>query len=418
MINQHIQALRTALAAAPDQPALRLLLADLLVQAAQIDEALDNYRQVIEAGQLPRERWLAVAELALDAERFDLAQHCLAMARHAGIVEGVSALQARLDERLQAQGYQKLPLLRDDRQAQRDSLLLDAQETCLFSDIGGLDEIKKTIHRMIILPLLRPELYQRYGRQVGGGILLYGPPGCGKTMLARATAGECRLPFFNVRIEAVLDPYFGVSERNLHAAFEEARRVAPCVIFLDELDALAFARSRQHSATARPLVDQLLQELDAIGADNARVLVMAATNAPWDVDDALLRPGRFDRRVFVPPPDLPARRRILELALAGVPTERLDLERLARQTPLFSGADLRALVQQAIDLVIDEALAGAHEPPLSMRHLEQARATLHPSTLEWLRRARNYIEFANQDQRYSDVAAFLRTSDARAWRLD
>jgi SpoVK/Ycf46/Vps4 family AAA+-type ATPase len=261
-------------------------------------------------------------------------------------------------------------------------------------------------------------VYLRYGRQAGGGVMLFGPPGCGKTLLARATAGECDLPFFNIRIEQILDPYLGIAENNLHAAFEHAREHAPCVLFLDELDALAYARRKHGGGAGRVLVDQLLQELDAIGSENEGLLVLSATNAPWDVDDGLKRPGRLDRLMFVPPPDDAARRRILELVLADRPTEGVDVKKLAKATPLFSGADLRALVERAVDDVIDEAVATDSQPPLAMQHLERSRAELRPSTLDWLAGARNYVEFANQGGRYDEVATFLRSREAKLWKDD
>jgi SpoVK/Ycf46/Vps4 family AAA+-type ATPase len=290
---------------------------------------------------------------------------------------------------------------------------LDDQST--FADVGGLVDVKEAIHRTIILPFQRPDLYERYGRRAGGGVLLYGPPGCGKTLLARATAGECGLPFFNVRIEDVLDPYIGVSEGNLHAAFEAARASAPCVLFLDELDAVAYARRKQQGSGARALVDQLLQELDAIGSDNRQVLVLAATNAPWDVDDALKRPGRFDRMVFVPPPDPAARERILALHLADPPTAAgLDLAAVGGRTPLFSGADLRHLAERAVDHAIEETLSHGGDVPVSAAHLDRALGELAPTTLDWLATARNYVEFANESGRYDDVLVYLDTAEARA----
>jgi transitional endoplasmic reticulum ATPase len=219
-----------------------------------------------------------------------------------------------------------------------------------------------------------------------------------------------------VRIEDVLDPHLGLSERNLHDAFEQARLSAPCVLFLDELDALAYARRKQAGSAGRPLVDQLLQELDAIGSDNRDLLILSATNAPWDVDDALKRPGRLDRPLFVPPPDDRARRRILELALAERHAQGMDVKRLARGTALFSGADLWALVEAAIDEVIDEALDSGSEPPLTMAHLETALARARPTTLDWLASARNYVEFANQAGRYDEVASFLRSKEAKKLR--
>src|SRR4029453_16236442 len=263
----------------------------------------------------------------------------------------------------------------------------------------------------------RPALYERYGRRAGGGILLFGPPGVGKTMIARAVAGECDLPFLNVRIEEILDPWFGVSEQNLPGAFEQARTVAPCVLFLDELDALAFTRRRHMSSTGRSLVDQLLQELDAIGSDNENLLVLAATNAPWDVDEALKRPGRFDRDVFVPPPDARARERILALQLEGRGSQKVDVGRIAERTALFSGADLRELVNRAVDLVIDEALDTGGEPPLATAHLVQALRGSRPSTLEWLATARNFVDFANRTGAYDDVAQFLKSADVKTWRV-
>ena len=188
------------------------------------------------------------------------------------------------------------------------------------------------------------------------------------------------------------------------------------MLFLDELDAIGFARRKQGAGIGRTLVDQLLQELDSIGSDNEGILVLGATNAPWALDEALKRPGRLDRMVFVPPPDEPARRRILDLLLHGRPAERIDTADLAARTPLFSGADLAALVERAVDAVIDEALDAGAERPLRIEHFEAALGLMRPTTLDWLATARNHVEFANQGGHYDEVRNFLVSNDAKVWR--
>jgi transitional endoplasmic reticulum ATPase len=413
--SDRVQGLRTAVELSPENHPLRLILAETLAEEGEAEEALEHFEVLLDSDHLPADSLVSVGTLALGAGKLELASRLLKAAESAGIVEGVGELRRELNRSLDESGVVRLvrtgPVVDDSEWTP-----ISEEQTITFADVGGLEEVKKAINRTIVLPFKRPDLYERYGRRSGGGILLFGPPGVGKTMLARATAGECGLPFLNVRIEEILDPYFGISERNLHEAFEQARALAPCVLFLDELDAIAYTRRKQQGSVGRPLVDQLLQELDSIGADNANLLVLAATNAPWDVDEGLKRPGRFDRMVFVSPPDQPARERILELHLEGKPGEGVDIARVASATALFSGADLRALVERSVDAVIDEALSSGGDPPLTTGHLERALDGMQPSTLEWLQTAKNYVEFANQGGRYDDVAAYLKSREAQAWR--
>lgn len=279
-----------------------------------------------------------------------------------------------------------------------------------FSDVGGLDAVKQQIRRKIITPFLKPSLFERFKRKSGGGILMYGPPGCGKTLLARATAGECGAKFHNVAITDVLDMYIGESERKLHEIFELARRSAPSVVFFDEIEAIGARRQHAREATTAKLVSQFLTELDGFAQDNKGVLILGATNVPWAVDPAFRRPGRFDRVLFVPPPDVAAREAILEIELRGRPQAgTLDAGDLARRTSSFSGADLRNLVETAVDEAIEESLATGKESPLTMAHLRRALDQLRPTTLEWLTSARNHARYANQGGQYDEVLEFLKT---------
>lgn len=284
---------------------------------------------------------------------------------------------------------------------------LAVRERITFADVGGLDDVKAQITRKIILPFQKPSVFQRFRKKAGGGVLMYGPPGCGKTMLARATAGECGAAFINVEIPDILDMYIGESEKRLAAVFAEARQKAPAVLFFDEIEALAAKRSFAETSNGAALVSTFLSEMDGFGSANEGVLTLAATNVPWAIDSAFRRHGRFDRFIFVPPPDAPARREILVHLLKDRPqSPALDLDAAAKRTGGFSGADLASLVEEACDLAIEESLKGEIRP-IAPEHINEALKSVKATTLEWLTSARNYAKYANQGGLFDDVVAFL-----------
>ena len=276
-----------------------------------------------------------------------------------------------------------------------------------FADVGGMDAVKEEIRLKIIYPLQHAELYRAYGKPIGGGILLYGPPGCGKTHLARATAGEIKASFMAIGINDVLDMWIGKSERNLHDLFQQARASRPCVLFFDEVDALAASRSDLRHSAGRQVINQFLAELDGVQASNDGVLILAATNAPWHLDSAFRRPGRFDRILFVPPPDGTARAEILRVLLAGKPVADVDHAQVAKRTDGFSGADLKAVVDRAIEAKLTQAMREGVPRPLVTKDLLTAAAELKPTTSEWFSSARNYALYANQGGAYDEVLKYL-----------
>lgn len=276
-----------------------------------------------------------------------------------------------------------------------------------FTHVGGMEGVKEEINIKIIQPLLHPDLYRAYGKSAGGGILMYGPPGCGKTHLARATAGEVRAKFLSVGIHDILDMYFGNSEQKLHQLFQMARRNRPCVLFFDEVDALGASRRDMRTSTGRHLINQFLAELDGANASNDGILILAATNAPWHLDAAFRRPGRFDRIVFVPPPDAPARAEILRILLRDKPTQNIDYAKLGEKLQEMSGADLKAVIDAAVEGKLREAMKSGRPAPLTMPDLQQAAKTIKPTTKEWFLTARNYALYANEGGLYDDILTYL-----------
>jgi transitional endoplasmic reticulum ATPase len=279
-----------------------------------------------------------------------------------------------------------------------------------FADVGGMDRVKEEIRMKIILPLKQPELFKAYGKKAGGGILLYGPPGCGKTFMARATAGEVNAGFLAVGINDVLDMWIGQSEKNLHAIFEQARSHRPCVLFFDEVDALGANRTDMLKSGGRQMINQFLSELDGVSSSNEGVLILAATNAPWHLDPAFRRPGRFDRIIFVPPPDAPARASVLRLMLRGKPAEAVDFDAVAKKTDGFSGADLKAVVDLAVEAKLTQAMKSGRIEPLGSRDLLEAAKRHKPTVRDWFDTARNYALYANQSGLYDDILAHLKIS--------
>ena len=277
-----------------------------------------------------------------------------------------------------------------------------------FADVGGMENVKEEIRMKIILPLRQPELFKAYGKKAGGGILLYGPPGCGKTFLARATAGEVSAGFLAIGINDVLDMWIGQSEKNLHAIFEQARAHRPCVLFFDEVDALGANRTDMLKSGGRQIINQFLSELDGVQTDNEGLLILAATNAPWHLDPAFRRPGRFDRILFVPPPDTAARAVVLRLQLKGRPVDTMDFDALAKKTEGFSGADLKSVVDTAVEDKLRAAMKSGAIEPLRTCDLIEAIKRHRPTARDWFETARNYALYANQSGLYDDILAHLK----------
>ncbi|MDG2125206.1 MAG: AAA family ATPase, partial [Verrucomicrobiales bacterium] len=246
-----------------------------------------------------------------------------------------------------------------------------------FEDVGGMGDLKEQIRMKILYPLENPDLFKAYGKKMGGGVLLYGPPGCGKTLISRATAGEIKASFFPIGIHEVLDSYIGESEKNLARIFQMARDNAPSVLFFDEVDALAADRRDMRGSLARNVINQFLEEMDNGEDANEGVLVLGATNAPWHIDPAFRRPGRFDRTIFVPPPDEVARRSIVDIMAKGKPVAGLDAGLLAKKTRGFSGADIKLVFDMATEAALEKAMKQGRVVPIETKGLLKVAKTVN-----------------------------------------
>ena len=293
--------------------------------------------------------------------------------------------------------------------AQEETRAFDAERPGLrLADVAGMAEVKARLDAAFLAPMRNPELRKLYGKSLRGGLLLYGPPGCGKTFIARAVAGELGARFMAVSFADVVDMYIGQSERNIHELFGTARRHAPCVVFLDEVDAIGQKRSQLRSTPMRSAVNQLLLELDDVTGGNDGVFVLAATNHPWDVDSALRRPGRLDRTLLVLPPDEQAREAVFRFHLTGRPVAGIKLSALANRTDGYSAADIAHICETAAELALLDSVRTGQARMIGQDDLLAAVAQVRPSLGPWFDSARNVALFANEGGSYDDLAAYLK----------
>lgn len=433
MDDQTIHNLREALKFSPDNIPLRHHLAEILLQANRLEEAEAEYGELMKlspdfkaktglARTFFAKKEYAKCNVLLEslvdsgARDFDvLVLHAKALLRENHIGKAKEIYQAALtmnptfkDEELDAAlRWSGMELQGDDPEEVLDSRFIQ-KPSISFEHVGGMVEVKKEIDLKIIKPLLHPELYKAYGKKTGGGILLYGPPGCGKTFIAKATAGQVNARFISVGLNDILDMWIGNSEKNLHQLFELARQNTPCVLFFDEIDALGASRSDMKKSGGRHLINQFLQELDGVENNNDGILILGATNTPWHLDAAFRRPGRFDRIIFVPPPDASARESILRIKLKDKPTSLIDYAAIAQKLDHYSGADIEAIIDIAIEEKIQQSLADGVPQPIATADLLLAAKRHKSSTQEWFATAKNFALFANDTGLYDDILTYLK----------
>ena len=426
------QTFEDALKVAPDNPFARTQIAQLLELEGRSSEAILRLEQVCGDHSDFAPAWIMRAKLALTENNGDEARKFY---EKAILVDPALRNDDLLKRIRQAGGRRKfeepreaMPQATGDMQAgafydpefEEDEfdensygddsdieIEFEEQTGANFQNVGGMEAVKEDIRMKILYPMENRELFEAYGKKAGGGVLLYGPPGCGKTLISRATAGEIDAKFLSVGLHQILDMWIGKSEEKLHEIFELARRNAPSVLFFDEVDALAADRKDMRSSAGRTLINQFLAELDSESAQNEGVLVLGATNAPWHLDSAFLRPGRFDRLVFVPPPDTEAREEIIKIMAEGKPVSGLDAQGLAKRVEEFSGADIKAVFDQAIEASLSEAMKSGKVIPVTQRKLVKCAKSVKPSTKKWFESARNYALYANQSGFYDDVLEHL-----------
>ncbi|MBE7173231.1 MAG: ATP-binding protein [Williamsia sp.] len=425
-----INSLKEALKFSPGNIPLKKHLADTLLQASRYEEAEKEYKELLAISDTPAIK-IGLSQVFYMKGEYSQCNVILEELLHSGYQDFdllILHAKALLKERSIAKAretYQKAlalnPAYRDEEldnelrlgiktagpEEDFDSPFIQRADIN-FEDVGGMSAIKKEIELKIIRPLQHPELYKAYGKKTGGGILLYGPPGCGKTYIACATAGQVRARFISVGLNDILDMWIGNSEKNLHHIFELARQNTPCVLFFDEIDALGASRSDMKQSSGRHLINQFLQELDGLDGNNDGVLILGATNTPWHLDTAFRRPGRFDRIIFIPPPDAEAREAILRLKLRNKPVEPIDYKSIAAKTENYSGADLEALIDIAIEEKLEESFKDGVPKPLSTKDILNAVKRHKASTTEWFATAKNFALFANESGLYDDILQYMK----------
>lgn len=433
MNDNTINNLREALQHSPDNTPLRFLLADSLLTLNRLEEAEKEFAAILKLTNDHKAKiGLAkvffkkgsysacnvILEEVIENGTNDLSVFTLyakGLLKENAIAAAIEAYKKALaidpdyfDEELDSQLRKKNSNKITETEEISDSRFLQ-KPNISFGDVGGMEAVKKEIELKIIKPLLHPELYKAYGKKIGGGILLYGPPGCGKTFIAKATAGQINAKFISVSLNDILDMWIGNSEKNLHEIFELARHHTPCVLFIDEIDALGASRSDMKQSSGRHLINQFLQELDGIDSTNEGVLVMGATNTPWNLDSAFRRPGRFDRIIFVSPPDTTTRASILKLKLNNKPTGVIDFQAIAKKMENYSGADIDAIIDLAIEQKLEISFKDGIIQPLETNDLLTALKKHKPSsTQEWFSTAKNFALFANDSGLYDDILTYMK----------
>jgi len=398
-------ALEAAVEADPTDVTLRVHLAELLEGAAEFDEALRQARVALERDPANPSALSVAASAArqlgedVAADGYERLAKALGATGAPVVAEGPGG---ELDAEIDA-------FFRNEASISAEDAVDVERSATSLADVAGMASVKAQIERSFLGPLRNPELRRMYNKSLRGGMLLYGPPGCGKTFVARAVAGELGAKFHVVGLHDTLDMWIGQSEKNLHEAFERARRNTPCVLFLDEIDALGQKRTNLSQSAMRNAVVQLLTELDGLDEVNEGLFVIGATNQPWDVDPALRRPGRFDRAVLVVPPDQAARRQILQLNLEERPLDvQIDLDAIASATEGLSGADLKLLCEGATEYAMEESIKDGTVRPIMQRDLERATRRARPSTLPWFDTARNFVTFANSNGQFDELRDYMK----------
>jgi SpoVK/Ycf46/Vps4 family AAA+-type ATPase len=424
-----------ALEFSPDNVPLRLQVADMMMQEKQYEEAAKQYQEVLNknygnakasaglaASYYQQQKFSAAIvvyeQIDGNLTRADQVLYIKCLIKENSIQQAINEYQQLLslypdfsdeeiDTALRMPSADDVDDLFDDLENNDDAYFME-KPSIRFENVGGMEKVKEEISIKIIQPMQNPELFKAFGKKSGGGILLYGPPGCGKTYIAKATAGEIDAKFINIGLHDILDMWIGNSEKNLHDIFELARRNKPCVLFFDEADAMGASRSDLKQSAMRHVINQFLAELDGAESNNDGVLILAATNAPWSVDAAFRRPGRFDRVIFVAPPDEAARVQILISLLKDKPAEPIDIKKVAAVTTDYSGADLTAIIDIASEEKLRESISKGSIQQITTKDLLNAVKKHKPTTLEWLASARNYALYSNESGLYDDILKYLK----------
>ncbi len=404
-----INSLLAAIQAQPDSVELRLHVAELLTKAERNQEAIPHLEAILakeptslQALRLAVPVFRATGDLTR-AIAFEQILNALQMQSAQKLIE---ALPTEEPERLRQTSHGE-DFEDDEEPADPFDSVMERPEIVL-RDVKGLKEVKERINLSFLGPLRNPELRKLYGKSLKGGLLMYGPPGCGKTFIARAIAGELGAKFLTVSFADVVDMWIGSSERNLHSLFEAARRNNPCVIFIDEIDALGRKRNLMRHSSGSTLINQLLSELDGAQYNNEGVYIIGATNHPWDVDIALRRPGRLDRTVLVLPPDAPAREEIITANLEDRPTQAIDAKWIAKETEGYSGADMAHIVESASEYALADSIRTNQVRPIDMNDMKKALKQVRPTTGTWFETAKNHAIFSNEGGYYDDLLDYLK----------
>lgn len=428
-----IQVLHEALTKDPENQDMRQHLLELLVSSERWEEALSQAQTLLARAPDHLKALAAGAQAAEKLNRTDLAQAYNRL--HAALAPSQTTPPVETQDRHIEPGPfaqpnttsgsaapHAVPHIPKDRDttgkhpalrvvaggADLDPEGFEQEADLTLADVVGMEQVKHRLDLAFLAPLRNPEMRKLYGKSLRGGLMLYGPPGCGKTFIARATAGELGARFITIGLSDVLDMYIGQSERNLHEIFESARRKAPCVLFLDEIDALGRKRSLRRNHADRDIVNQLLAELDGVQNQNDGLFVLAASNHPWDVDEALRRPGRLDRALLVLPPDEPARVHLLRQSMTERPHQDIDFEAIAAKTDGYSCADIVHLCDSATELAMSDSITSGKVRPVSAKDFQRVLKDVRATTRPWFETARNFALFANEGGAYDELADYLR----------